>query len=444
MPPSVAPSDTPSQYPSGSPSQPPSAGPSQSPSQPPTEHPSTPPTAYPTSPTLIPTFMDNNYNETIPIQIIFNQKDFETIIENLDRNDKLIEKDVIYVLKLSIIGVRFDLTNIDQIDCQLINITYSKTDDNDIDASEKHIRQNYAGASVSLSIWEMVVSFDTDRELEGFTDDLDHIQGHFDENLMLFWNVSNQNISSLIESIGIVVTTTIIPITTDISPPSTQPTIQPTEIIDSDEDGDSFTTGGDLQLVSLAKLEDYYYFILIGTIIFFSILSVLGSLESKINHNDLLTSNSILVIGMYFMDVLSDYFFVIQVYLTYDSDAKDIGFVVFISSLTFILIPVISNFVQLHQEVQLWLYDPESKLCVNSWIQNNLRTLYALSILFGSAHSAVLLCNCNIFQLHLFNMGLNRRQKAIFKNKRLWSTVLLENVPQLGKCKPIDCVCPIL
>ena len=54
-------------------------------------------------------------------------------------------------------------------------------------------------------------------------------------------------------------------------------------------------------------------------------------------------------------------------------------------TVTFIVIPVITNFVQLHKEVEVWLYDPESRLSVNSWIRNNLRTLYALSILFESA-----------------------------------------------------------
>ena len=50
-----------------------------------------------------------------------------------------------------------------------------------------------------------------------------------------------------------------------------------------------------------------------------------------------------------------------------------------------------------------------------------------MAILFGSAFAAVDICNLNLFHLRLCNMGLNKRQKVIFKNQRILSTVLLEN-----------------
>ena len=74
----------------------------------------------------------------------------------------------------------------------------------------------------------------------------------------------------------------------------------------------------------------------------------------------------------------------------------------------------------------VWMEDLESRLTVHAWVQNHLRTLYAFAIFFGSAHSSVVICNSNLYQLDLFNMGLNRRQRAVFKNKRLFSTVLME------------------
>ena len=94
--------------------------------------------------------------------------------------------------------------------------------------------------------------------------------------------------------------------------------------------------------------------------------------------------------------------------------------------MAFIIIPIFSNFYQLHTAIQSWVTDVDGKRLVQAWIQNHLRALYAISILFASAHTAVEICNSNLFYLSVFNMGLNRRQKALFKNQRIFSTVLLE------------------
>ena len=121
-------------------------------------------------------------------------------------------------------------------------------------------------------------------------------------------------------------------------------------------------------------------------------------------------------------------FFALQVYQTLDGL---VDWIIFIGAIVFVTLPIFSNFIQLHQNLQVWVTDLETRVIVQAWIQMHLRTLYLLSIVFGSAFTAVELCNSNIFHLNVFNMGLNRRQKAAFKNKRLFSTVLLENVPQV-------------
>ena len=97
----------------------------------------------------------------------------------------------------------------------------------------------------------------------------------------------------------------------------------------------------------------------------------------------------------------------------------------------FIILPVIANLIQLHHEIQEWMRNTYSQHTVQPWIQSHLRFLYMLSILCGSAFAAVNICNSNLFHLSIFNMGLNKRQKATFKNERLLSNVILENIPQL-------------
>ena len=97
----------------------------------------------------------------------------------------------------------------------------------------------------------------------------------------------------------------------------------------------------------------------------------------------------------------------------------------------FMILPLICNLIQLHKQLRVWISDPYSKYTVQAWIRFYLHFLYMLTILFGSAFAAVDVCNSNIFHLQMFNMGLNQRQKAIFKNQRILSTVLMENIPQL-------------
>ena len=124
----------------------------------------------------------------------------------------------------------------------------------------------------------------------------------------------------------------------------------------------------------------------------------------------------------------ADVFFVVQVYLTLISEVY--GIIIFCMSVGSVLVPLLINFVQLHNAIQLWVTDVETKRIVQSWIQKHLRALYAMSIIFGSAFTAVAMCNSNLFSLSIFDMGLNRRQKALFKNQRLYSIILFENVPQ--------------
>ena len=106
--------------------------------------------------------------------------------------------------------------------------------------------------------------------------------------------------------------------------------------------------------------------------------------------------------------------------------------ILFSVGILFIVLPLIGNLVQLHNEIQMWVSDVYSKHTVQAWIRSYLRFLYMITIICGSAFAAVDICNSNIFHLPMFNMGLNKRQLAIFKNQRILSTVLLENIPQLA------------
>ena len=130
--------------------------------------------------------------------------------------------------------------------------------------------------------------------------------------------------------------------------------------------------------------------------------------------------------------VLLDCLFVTQIYFDWVTSLPLTEKWILLSfGVTFLIVPLIGNLIQLHNEIQVWMSDTYSKHTVQAWIRSYLRGLYMMAILFGSAFAAVDICNSNIFHLSMFNMGLNKRQRAIFKNRRVLSTVLLENFPQL-------------
>ena len=127
-----------------------------------------------------------------------------------------------------------------------------------------------------------------------------------------------------------------------------------------------------------------------------------------------------------------DCFFVAQMYATPDVRlSMTCKWLLVGVGVSFIILPLICNLIQLHCEIHKWVTDVYSKHTVQAWVRSYLRILYVLSFFCGSAFAATNICNSNIFHLSMFNMGLNRRQRAIFKNQRVLSIVLLENIPQL-------------
>lgn len=67
---------------------------------------------------------------------------------------------------------------------------------------------------------------------------------------------------------------------------------------------------------------------------------------------------------------------------------------------------------------------------MDGW-QKKTKILYILSIFTGSAFAAVSLVNSFTFRLQLFDMGLTDSELLAFTYKRVYSVVLLENIPQL-------------
>ena len=178
----------------------------------------------------------------------------------------------------------------------------------------------------------------------------------------------------------------------------------------------------------------WFNWVLWSIIVVICIIAIGGYADSqKCRKNELFQWNSIVLFGFYLIDFCSDIFLSMELFLLmmdanneYD-EFKDIFTVLFISSIVFIFVPVVTTLVQLHTEISKWLVDPIlSQTEAQLWILSYARMLYAVAIISGSSFSAVTLLNSNLFQLNVFSMGLARFHQKIFRNKRFFSVVLLE------------------
>ena len=101
--------------------------------------------------------------------------------------------------------------------------------------------------------------------------------------------------------------------------------------------------------------------------------------------------------------------------------------ILFVLALVFLIVPLLSNVIQLYYEIGRWSKDPVlSPTPVTGWLRSKVKFLYFISIVCGSSFSAVQLCNSYLFKMKIFSMGLSRYHKNRFQTQRFASIVLLE------------------
>ena len=129
-----------------------------------------------------------------------------------------------------------------------------------------------------------------------------------------------------------------------------------------------------------------------------------------------------------FINVL-DLFFAAQLWLlTIKSESNQMYyFILFVGSISFIIIPLVTNVLQLNRQIKIWDSQKQAEMyVVSNWIKDRILSLYGLIFICGSSFSVVALANSYLFQLEMFSMGLSKKQRAMFRNKRIFSVVLLE------------------
>ena len=177
------------------------------------------------------------------------------------------------------------------------------------------------------------------------------------------------------------------------------------------------------RMVSLAEqivyAMKYFIYIFIGVCF---MLSISGKIYAKKLGSDNVKPFGILFFSLYTWDFYSDVMFSVRLY-----DAKQ--WILFVVSMVFILVPWTMNMIQLFRAEKAWTADTSIKEGVTGWfIKYNSLLILAVG-LSGNSCGAIELANSNLFAMNLFSMGLNPKNLKEFQSKRLYSSVLTENIP---------------
>ena len=163
------------------------------------------------------------------------------------------------------------------------------------------------------------------------------------------------------------------------------------------------------------------------------IILIAGYVHAFKYHNQLFDVSIVLVAILYSNDFISDVFFVLRLsVLAFDGFEENQNrfepfLILFILSLTFVMVPFYFNLYQLHCAISKWASDKMLKeSCVSHWLALNARKLYFMAIITGSSFSAIDLSNSYLFKLNVFSMGLSDFHRSQFRTKRFYSVVLLE------------------
>eukprot|EP01083_Nonionella_stella_P077275 210925_1 len=209
--------------------------------------------------------------------------------------------------------------------------------------------------------------------------------------------------------------------------PSMMPSIPPTKIDTTHDASEDFDAIQYDRLDNLAMIHRWAFG---GFILGIIVISLSAWMDAKCipsRKNDYLQITLIVGISLQTMDMLSDCFFAINMGIW--SKINPIYVYVLILSVTFVIVPCVFSIGQyvLHSRKH-WLHSSDK---VQGWLASRSNMLYFTSFITGSSFAAVSLCNSYFFQLDAFDMGLTKKQIQAFAYKRVYSVVLLENIPQL-------------
>ena len=171
------------------------------------------------------------------------------------------------------------------------------------------------------------------------------------------------------------------------------------------------------------NIYEFLRWIFIGILGICSIVVIVGYIHSWIVWNaDIAIGNAIFFCFAMF-DWYSDILFTFTIPVKYIE--------IWLISFCLLLFPLIGNVAWLVSQQKEWEQDAAIGARVKAWLIRWRPFLFSLTIISGSSFGGCFMCNSNMLGYPLFRMGLRSIHLERFDSKRLFITVLGENVPQL-------------
>ena len=170
-----------------------------------------------------------------------------------------------------------------------------------------------------------------------------------------------------------------------------------------------------------------------GLITFFISLNIIGWIDANcVRINDYFKFNALIACLFQILDVVTDIYFIMDVYNLYHSypsiETIHSLHIIRILSVAFIIIPSLLSLIQLNYATKKHFMQDDK---IRAWLNDYCKTLYFVAIITGSSFTAIKIFNSNLLNLSIFDMGLSKQYSNSFHSKRIYSTILLENFPQI-------------
>eukprot|EP01083_Nonionella_stella_P005044 14694_1 len=210
--------------------------------------------------------------------------------------------------------------------------------------------------------------------------------------------------------------------------PSKSPVMETIAMDSTQTANDSIDTIRQYEL-DVQHLYDLYIQIVVAFGILCGLVLVSGMIDAKmIRINDYFNWIGIVSVFLQTNDTISDGFFSAQIHAQNRIEQRTDYDVILGLSIAFIILPSLTALIQLFLHAKNhWIDQNEAR----SWLAKFTPILLIMSVMTGSPFAAVPLLNSYLFQLNIFDMGLTDRELRQFATQRVYSIVLLENVPQL-------------
>ena len=135
---------------------------------------------------------------------------------------------------------------------------------------------------------------------------------------------------------------------------------------------------------------------------------------------------------LFALDFVSDLFFSVNLYYYYQSDVKynDVFLGLFIASIVFILLPTFLSLYEMEKFITRYIKEYDDEL-MNQYFANYSYLLYSTAFMIGNVDATISLFSCNLFNLNVFMMDINIKERILIKNRYSIHSIIFENLPQL-------------